>query len=209
MTCHCADDKILKGMSLKRIQRGYSELEKQSGSSLTNMNLLAYMAVHESDYIVADQLFSRIGENRDDYVWNQPTFEKYKQWIAAMAPDAKFMNSVYEAEAANLQSPEGSRYSKEISSRLLSVLQGCSEASSGNATSFTLDISIEKNGKLGQMRSSDSSPVVLCFIKKLAEWQNAKTAPFPPPPQPSYWLAFTINPALNNVQVAHILEDRN
>jgi hypothetical protein len=86
--CQCVDEEVLQNMSWRRIQRGFAELEKRSGASYTNLNAMAYLAIKKLDPVVADRLFRRIGDHRDDDVWDQKYFDQNKKWASNVAPSA-------------------------------------------------------------------------------------------------------------------------
>ena len=206
LICHCkGDESTLKRLSWPRLQKGFSALEKQSGSSLAYMNLLAYTAVKESDSIVADQFFHRIGDNNDEKLWAKAYFEKCKKWASDAAPAAIEEKSVDTAIAYNAQSPEGSRYAVVVANKLNTVLQDCSQTTKDDSIAFFMRIRIEQNGALGGMRASAQSPTLTCLYQKLAEWMFTKATPFAPPPAPAYWLQFRFDPATRTAQLSDIV----
>ena len=56
IVCPCQEDEFRR-MSWPRVQKGYALLEKEYGTSLTNLNLLALMATKNRDSVVADAAF--------------------------------------------------------------------------------------------------------------------------------------------------------
>jgi hypothetical protein len=80
VVCVCGEPEF-KRFSWPRIQKGFEEVEKQYGQSMTNLNLLALMAVKERDSTVADRAFQRIGNNWDEETWKrEPYFQQSKEW---------------------------------------------------------------------------------------------------------------------------------
>jgi Domain of unknown function (DUF4034) len=206
MICRCVDDEnTLKRLSWPRIQKGYSELEKQSGNSLTNMNLLLYLAIKEADAIVADKLFQQVGDNNDEKVWNRKYFEQCKKWAADAAPAAVAEKLIDDAVVSNAQTSEGNKYAAGVANKLDIVLQDCSQAVKDDSVAFYLRIRIEQNGALGGMTASAASPTLTCVYQKLAEWLFTKATPFSPPPHPAYWLQFQIDPTAKSAQLSHEL----
>lgn len=202
ISCHCVDEEMLSSMSWRRIQRGFTELEKQFGTSGINVNAMAYLAIKKPDAIVADRMFRRIGDNRDDEVWSQKYFDQVKSWAAMVSPGLASQQLIKETAHAHIQSPEGARYAKEVSSRLAPLLQDCSNSTKGDSVVFTLYIEINKDGGMEQMMvTSEMSPTARCSFQKMNEWQVANATPFAPPPQASYWLSFEIDP---NTKIARV-----
>ena len=201
VVCHCVDEEVLQNMSWRRIQRGYAELEKRSGSSYTNQNAMAYLAIKKLDWVVADQFFRRIGDHRDDDVWDEKYFADNKKWAVSMAPSAAFQQSVDDAIRAHIRSSNGAAYAKDVASRFRPVFEFCSDKAKDDSVIFKLTMKIQKDGEAGQMMTSEMSPTASCFFQKIGEWRIAKATPFALPPEPDYWLAFDINPRTSTAQV--------
>ena len=86
MICGCPSDTELH-LSWPRIQKGFAALERRSGIAVDNLNLMAAMAVSFSDPVVANAMFTRIGDG-----WSQPkwgTLARYnasREWARQLAP---------------------------------------------------------------------------------------------------------------------------
>ncbi len=200
--CGCLDDEVVKHMSWDRIQKGFTYLEKQYGPSFTNMNLMAFMAGSRPDALLADKLFKRIGENRDDDLWSQRNFDNVKKWAADMAPALQWQKNVDDAVKANMESPEGSRYAKLTGSKLNEILQGCSDQKDTSPT-FTLHLLISAVGATRQVfASGTTTPTSKCLFQKLAEIRVANGTPFGAPPKPDYWLEFAVDPTTTRAEIS-------
>jgi len=208
--CGCgAEEATMKRLSWPRIQRGYSSLEKTFGASIHNENRLAYMAVEANDALLADELFHRIGDKWTAEVWRRTTFDGSREWAANMLPAVRLQQERDRQATENARSTEGAAYGKEVSSKLMAVLNTCPDAAQDNAIAFVLEMELQKDGSVGGMTSSNESPAIMCFFRKDAEWASAKASPFPPAPKPSYWLAFTVTPGLNGGQITLAVPGQN
>jgi len=111
LVCDCPNQHQLDHLSWPRLQKGFAGLEKEHGASLTNLNLLALMAVKMKDPVVADRAFRRIGDQWSQATWkNQSHFDSSKTWAAQVAPGMAAENSIENEAEANLQSPDGPGY---------------------------------------------------------------------------------------------------
>jgi hypothetical protein len=86
VACACGEPEFNR-FSWQRIQRGFEEVKKQYGQSMTNLNSLALMAVKQRDAIAADRAFQRIGNNWDEETWRKEAyFRESKEWAQKAPP---------------------------------------------------------------------------------------------------------------------------
>lgn len=82
LVCRCGEHEFVKRMSWPRIQKGYAAMEDKYGMGYTNLNALAYIAASIEDAGVANDLFQRIGNQRDEEQWDEESFQQNKDWAA-------------------------------------------------------------------------------------------------------------------------------
>jgi hypothetical protein len=195
----CACDKPeaeLNAMSWERIQKGFAATEETYGSSMTNLNSFASMAVNFHDYVAADSAFKRIGENWDKEVWTTETwFKQNRDNAAQFAPvQARNRNAQKEAEA-NMQTVEGQAYRKEVQRRLGTFEQACLDQAKGNVVKFEVNLRIGGNGSAEDARGEQTPDSFgLCLLRALYVSHATKQTPFPPPPHASYWVPVEFDP---------------
>lgn len=174
LICHCGVETNLKLMSWKRIQKGVAELEKQNGSSDTNLNLLAYMAIKENDAVVAHNLFSRLSDNWDEDTWKTRRYFNYcKDWA--------------EQTAAYLGTP-GQQIFQAAQTNFADAIQQCAQTGDGDVTKFALFLTLQANGIVDGVTPLPQTKVGLCLMKLKGE-------PLPAPPYAPYTFKLNIDPA--------------
>jgi hypothetical protein len=173
LICRCSSDSALKLMSWPRIQKGADELEKQNGPSLTNLNFLAYVAIKESDSVVARRMFSRIGEDWDKDTWRtRAYFDSSRTWATARA--------AYEQDPGHL-------VIMEAREKFAPVIQQCAQTG-GDMTKFGLMLRLQKDGLVDSVSLQPETKVGLCLMKLKGETVS------PPPTSPFlFWIA--VDPA--------------
>lgn len=195
LVCNCDDQPQLTRMSWPRIQKGFAGLEKEYGTSLTNLNQLALMAVKLKDSVVADRAFQRIGEQWSEATWKKETnFETSKTWAAQTAPAMAVQASIENEAEANLRAAEGPRYQAALENKVETLMQAC-VAKSGDKQSFEIFILVGTGGTVQRLMTNPSTPVSDCLFQTLMNFQMSNTAPFPAPPRGSYWVRFNLDPA--------------
>ena len=194
----CEDSRKLK-VSWLRMQKGFAAVEKQSGPSPANWNLLAHMAVKFMDPVVANKMFARIGDQWDEEVWQTSSyFESIKQWAKQVEPYMAANQSAEQAADANLHTPEGQRYKTAFDEKIRSWMQPCIEELAGSDLgNFELLLKVGKEGTIEYLTGHGYSPIMPCLGPKLDNFRMSKQAVFPAPPQPDYWVRFDLNPEVD------------
>src|SRR5205823_9853690 len=120
LTCTCDKPETeLNRMSWQRIQKGFAATEETYGTSMTNLNSFASMAVNFEDSVAAASAFKRIGENWDKAVWTTETWFRQNRDSAAQFAPVQARNREAQKEAkANMLTVEGQTYRKEVERKL-------------------------------------------------------------------------------------------
>lgn len=194
LICGCQTDQKLN-LSWPRIMRGFDAVEKQNGAAPENWNLLAHMAISFRDPDVAGKMFTRIGDQWSDNVWqNSPDFESAKQWAKQMAPIVARKRAAEEPAESNLRTPEGQRYNTAFADQIHTWMQPCVEELKGSDLgNFELLIKVGKEGTIEEITGGGNSPLMSCLGHKINDFRLSKQAVFPPPPQPDYWVRYDFN----------------
>jgi hypothetical protein len=158
----------VKLMSWPRIQKGRAELEKQNGLSLINLNILALMAIKESDSVVARRMFSRIGDNWDKGTWKTWSyFDSSRTWATVRA--------AYEQDPGHL-------VIMEAREKFAPVIQECVQTG-GDMTKFGLVLRLQKDGVVDSVALQPETKVGLCLMKLKGQRVS------PPPTSPFlFWI---------------------
>lgn len=190
--CGCDDDPHL---SWDRIKRGFEASEKLYGVSMQNLNRIAFLASYfdERDYVYADKILTRIGDQWDPETWrNEEDFRKNKQFVSAIAPALAQIGVIEAMAAANEQTPEGARYEAVFEKTYRELLQQCVRSDGGNVTEwkgkFKTLTNLGAKGTVEEIRIQSVGPVVACLATKLHSFRQENATPFPPPPQAPYWV---------------------
>lgn len=194
IVCACNEPEFNR-FSWARLQKGYEAIEKEYGSSISDLNTLALMATKNNDSVIADDAFKRIGDNYDIDQWvTEDFFKQMKTWASEWAPvEARTRKIEAEAEA-NALTPEGSAYQKKAEEALASIVQGCSkEADDKSRFSFMIQIAADGIPKDGV--PEDITTVSRCVAKSLYDSSMKKEAIFAKPPHADYWMKLAFNPA--------------
>jgi len=70
------------GLSYPQIKRGHAEILKQYPEATYYLNTYCFIASIYKDKEVARELFDKIGNNWDEYVWQKEVhFKKYQNWV--------------------------------------------------------------------------------------------------------------------------------
>jgi hypothetical protein len=182
LMCGCKGDPHL---SWPRISKGFNASQQRYGVSMLNLNLIALIASHQNDPIVADTAFRQIGDQWDEETWHKrDRFEGAKKWAAAAAPR---ISAEKEAEA-NGQTPAGARYKASFAKNYKKLIQPCTKTGTGDAASFQTLTQVGAKGTIEDVRIEGNSDAVVCIYQLLTELKNKKARPFPTPPSASYWV---------------------
>lgn len=195
--CGCQNN---PNLSWDRIKRGFEASEKQNGTSMLNLNRIAYLATYygKHDPIYADKILKRIGDQWDDDTWaNEEAFKKVKRWAADIAPAAEQERTLEVSAEANEHTPEGARYKIAFEKAFREMLQQCVKTDGGSVAQwggeFETLVDLSAKGEVENLQIQSNGPVVMCVYKTLGKLRQAGTTPFPPPPQPSYWLKLSMD----------------
>jgi hypothetical protein len=191
VVCECDTDPQLKLMSWPRIQSGFALLEKQNGTSLLNLNLLAYIAIKEKDAVSASELISRIGDNWDEDTWtSKEFFDSCKTWAASVVPGMGWINSLRAEADQNMRADEGRQLANSFQQKFASVIQECAQAAGGDPGTFELWVRIGKDGFIEQF-NSERPKVNSCLSGKIYGPDHRLASP----PRFPYWVRLEIEPA--------------
>ncbi len=187
----CCQDHPLK-LSWPRIVRGFEALEKQSGASMLNSNIMARMAGKSNDVITANRMFSRIGDQWSDEVWaNQGYFESVKNWAKQVMPPITGKIPVEEIADQNLETEEGRRYNELVKAQIREWIPECAKANvNGLSGDFKFLLKIGSSGLVDQLITIGGNGVGQCISRKAGE----RTHAYPPPPHTDYWVKFELRP---------------
>jgi hypothetical protein len=170
LICHCSAEPNLKLMSWQRIQKGVSELEKQNGPSVINLNVLAYVAVKENDGVVAHHAFLRIGDSWRKEIWgNERYFESSRSWATQ--------------SAQYLESP-AHKITVQAEEKFVPVVPHCAPSGDGALQKF-----VQKDGVIDQVFVGlPQTKVGLCLMKLAGETLS-------PPPYAPFAFRLIVDPA--------------
>jgi hypothetical protein len=191
--CPCSDGEVdLKLLSWPRMQKGFQALTEKSGPSLINLNLLAYMAIQERDPTVADQTFSRIGENWEDDLWRTKAFfDENKQWAAEVAPTMAWQKSIQDNADVDMRTPKALEMKKKFDEKFAEKIQKCAAPHSGaELEPFAFFVALGKKGEIRQFTAIPSTKVSDCVIL-----QGTAKIFLSRPPHAPFWLKIEVDPA--------------
>lgn len=196
LICRCNNEVQLNRVSWPRIQRGFDLLEKQYGTSITNLNLLSFMAIKFKDFFLADQLFTRIHDQWSSDTWgNQSYFESWKDYSGKAAQGLAQQHSWREAADANMRTGEGPAYQSAFEDKFRDFVQKCVQSVGPDDSRFEILINVGQNGFVEGWTASPETTVTRCLQQTLmAPRRGDATGPFPRPPQPHYWLRLDLDP---------------
>lgn len=194
IVCPCQEDEFQR-MSWPRLQKGYALLEKQYGTSLSNLNLLALMATKNRDSVVADAAFKRIGDNWDPDTWsNEAFFNQNKAIAAQMGPLQARSRALVEEAEANLQMAGGLQYQKEVEQSISKWMTQCVQDNT-DRTKFDLMLQVMADGGPQDAWMPHPTAIGNCLLKHLYDSHVKNETPFTAPPHPGYWLKIELDPA--------------
>jgi len=187
-TLSCGPSAITKPkLSWEKIQLGYAALEELYGTSMIKLNQYACLAVLENDMSLAQQLFTRIGDNWDQSAWKtKKYFESYKVLAAAPAE----IRTLRAATDTNMSTPEGGQYFQQISTEFkqkqrwnfMDCAKPMGQELGGN---FDLFLKFAPDGTLQEIKAWPQTKFSACIIPKVS-------GSFTPPPRPEYWVKFSM-----------------
>lgn len=196
IVCACEDAEF-GHFSWPRLQNGFTALEKKYGTSLISVNSLALMAVNSNDCVAADSAFKRIGNNWDKETWiTQDWFKQNRDSAAQVGPMQIRVRATRKDAQANMQTPEGQAYVKNVQQKLAAFEEPCAKESDGDQRKFEMQLSVGENGN-AELAQTEQRPnaFTVCVMRGLYQSFLKKETPFAPPPRASYWLLLELAPA--------------
>jgi hypothetical protein len=190
--CGCQDDPHL---SWERIQQGFAATEKEYGVSMLNLNRIAFLASDygNTDPIVAEKVFSRIGEQWDEETWKtKEAFDYAKRQAANNAPILAKLRAIEAAADSNTQTPAGLRCQASFEKQYKELARQCEQGNSDVGKFKTL-INVGEKGTIDDIRIYWHSAASHCVYEKLQALKQEKATPFLPPPQTPYWVRFDLD----------------
>lgn len=196
IVCACNESEF-GHFSWPRLQKGFTALEKQYGTSMISVNSFALMASKSGDWVAADPAFNRIGDNWNKELWTSESwFKKNRDTAAASAPMQARARATRKEAEDNMLTPEGQAYRKELEQTLGAYVQSCLKESTGDAHKFEFLVQVGKNGS-AENAHTETPPdhLAYCLMRTLYESYTHKETPLPVPPQDGYWVIFVLDPA--------------
>lgn len=199
VSCGCANDRLLNGMSWPRIKKGYAAVEELYGFSLENLNKMAFMAAMAGDAEYAEAALTRIGESWVPETWRtRKYFDEVREWAKGSAV-TKSIEVALKTADANLNTPEGSKFDgetgKAFAANYSTAVADCLKNSGDSfLIPFDLLIQVGKTGTVEQVYSTIRTHVSEC-LKPLVQKGR-----FPAPPQPSYWVKIHLQPSAEDIR---------
>jgi hypothetical protein len=198
LICPC-DEVKMDNLSWPRLQKGFAELEEQYGPSLGTMNAYALLAAKAGDSVTADDTFKRIGDNWDKAVWRkETTFTRYKSWAAELAEADRKFRAIQQEATANVQTPEGQKYKKEVETKLSALVDRCAKEPGGSLEKFEFLVRVAEDGSIENIAMPRLTPVAACLLREIDNGKKKNERPFSPPPRPSYWVDLDLDPSVVN-----------
>lgn len=196
LICPCGDDHEFRHLSWARLQKGYEAVEKEYGASISDLNVLAFMATKNNDSVVADAAFKRIGDNYDVERWGtEDYFNQMKTWASEEAP-GEARNRKIEAEAeTNALTPDGAAYQKAGEQALATIAQQCAKDAQDKSR-FAFMFKIGADGVPNDGWVDGITDVSRCVAKSISNSKAKKQSLFPKPPHPDYWIRLAFDPGV-------------
>ena len=194
--CACKESEF-GHFSWPRLQKGFTALEKQYGTSMISVNSFALMACKSDDWQVADPTFKRIGDNWREELWTSEAWFKQNRDTAAKAAPMQARARATRKEAeANMQTPEGQAYRKKLEQTLAGYEQTCLKESNGDAHKFEFFVQVGEVGS-AENAQTETRPdgFAVCLMRTLYLSYTKKEAPLPVPPHDGYWVLLELDPA--------------
>lgn len=187
----CANAKLK--LVWPKISRGFDALEKQTGVSMLNVNIMGRMATKFSDVVVTNKMMARIGDQWSDEIWGtQDYFESIKVWASQIRQIPAGKSEPEKVAEANLSTPEGQRYSAAVEETIRSWIPECVKAfPNADANEFKFMIRISKDGYADQVVTIGDNAVGNCLSRKA----GSRAHSYAPPPRPNFWVQFQFDPA--------------
>jgi Domain of unknown function (DUF4034) len=194
--CACKESEF-GHFSWPRLQKGFTALEKQYGTSMISVNSFALMASKSGDWQVADPAFKRIGDNWNEELWtSEAWFKQNRDTAAGAAPMQARARATRKEAEENMQTPEGQTYRRELEQKLAGYEQTCLKESSGDARKFEFFVQVGKNGSAANAQTETRPDgFAFCLMRTLYLSYTNKETPLPVPPHDGYWVLVELDPA--------------
>lgn len=188
LICDCGNENPQAGFDWARTKSGYSALVEQYGVSLLRQNEMCYMAARVGDVVLADDLFTAIGDKWDESIWKKK--ERFDE-IKAGTKDLRNIVAIYTTIGQNMKTPEGKQYSGviagEFAAHYAQTAQECLSANGQIKGSVDVVFQVGQTGVLQQLLVYPHTPVDGCVRTKMEK------AAFSPPPTEAYWVKVRVN----------------
>jgi hypothetical protein len=196
IVCACEDTEF-GHFSWARLQSGFTTLENKYGSSLISVNSFSLMGVKSNDWVAADSAFKRIGDNWDKETWiTQDWFKQNRASAAQAGPMQIHIRATRKEAQANMQTPEGQAYLKNVQQKLAAFEEPCLKESDSDHRKFEMQLSVGENGNAERAQTEQRpNAFTVCVMRGLYQSFLKKETPFAPPPHASYWLLLELDPA--------------
>ncbi len=197
IVCGCQEPEF-NHFSWPRLQKGFAALEKKHGVSLLVVNRFALMATQFQDWVAADAVFQRIGDNGSEDLWgSEANFKQVRDTAAQVAPMQLRARADQKEAQDNILTPEGTAYRKHLEPKLASFEQSCVNDSKGAQNKSELFLKIGKDGSVENAETSKPPDAfTVCLMRALHQTFARKETPFTPPPHASYWVLMEVGPAM-------------
>jgi len=188
LICDCGNENPQAGFDWMRIKRGYSALVEQYGNSLVRQNEMCYMAAYVGDVMLADDLFTAIGDK-----WDASTWMKKERFDASKAATRDMRNivGIYTTIGQNMKTPEGKQYNgvvaEEFAAHYAQTAHECLNANGQLQGSVDVVFQVGQSGVLQQLLVYPHTPEDGCVRTKMEK------AAFSPPPAEAYWVKVRVN----------------
>jgi hypothetical protein len=97
---------------------------------------------------------------------------------------------------ANMQTPEGQAYLKNVQQKLAAFEEPCLKESDSDHRKFEMQLSVGENGNAERAQTEQRpNAFTVCVMRGLYQSFLKKETPFAPPPHASYWLLLELDPA--------------
>ena len=196
IVCACNEPEFTR-LSWPRLQKGYEAIEKEYGSSVSDLNVLALMATKNGDSVVADAAFQRIGDNHDIEEWvTEDFFNQMKTWASQFAPLEARSRKIKQEADANALSPTGPQYQTKVEQALAKILQECAKGAD-DRSQFEVMLQVGADGIAKDAWMPHPTGVGNCVLKTVYDSNVKKEAMFAPPPHGDYWIKLALDPGVS------------
>lgn len=195
IVCACADPES-GYFSWPRMQKGFAALEKKYGPSLISVNAFALMATKNTDWVLADAQFKRIGDQFDNDEWTSEQFFKQMRDISAQMGQAKSRLSASRKEAEDSRhTKEGEAYYQEVERKLAPYEQKCLKEAGSHEPKSEVLLLVAKDGDIKDFQAENlPGQFGQCVSRMLYVAHVNKETPLPPPPHDDYWVLLMLDP---------------